>query len=74
MVTQYIHSSYYCISFHLFLFVCLFVFPLATSDLPWFKVFYRIMDKISDMQLAFQVIFSNVLFSNQGSKYHIVVY
>lgn len=28
---------------------------LISSDLPWFKVFYRIMDKISDMQLNFQV-------------------
>ena len=24
------------------------------SDLPWYKVFYRIMDKISDMQLDYQ--------------------
>ena len=28
---------------------------LPHSDLPWYKVFYRIMDKISDMQLDYQV-------------------
>lgn len=28
---------------------------IISSDLPWFKVFYRVMDKVSDMQKDFQV-------------------
>ena len=28
----------------------------SSSDLPWFKVFYRAMDKVADLKLNFQVL------------------